>query len=1348
MKFFRSIRKKSKHIIAALTAAVIAIAPFSNFVNAWGENWGYDGSIALAPQDSNIQLYVDYNGPRYHANAKAVIDGNGHYIPVYCIEQGRHLENGEGATRETYGNDNIVTVGSMAGHTVRDAVGIIYTVGYNGENGWGVYDINIYTSGANLGNGNYVKYVATQALIWEAVNNQTFHHSPDPNDPVQQAINELRARLTDYEHRSDRVSWNGSGITLYDSPAEAIAHANSQTSVDFDGSTYTFHFGYNYGPEYNPSNYSFSSNTNYIVNRSDSDFTLTQNAFGQTVVLGWDLQWGVNAESITGGYYALNDVQLWRPSGANDQLCISATATRPVRYAAFNAIDTRQPYRANATIETVKVDDQGNLASGATFTVYNSDGSVFGTMSDSTEAGHYTIDIPATVFEDEDGYYYDEDYAGNPITSTINRNFTVVETSPATRVNINGTWQNATFADNSATTFTITTSLNRQTGEMTWAASGSNGGTATRNAARRLTHADISFGTSNGNTVNVPYMNASYSFEIAKVDDTGRSARGAVFTVYSDSACTNAVGTMTDSSNNGIYTYSGTFADQLRTTTADQNVTLYVRETAAATQILYDNTWVDVECGLDDTVHAVAISWNPATGSMTATMDADNTITATRSASSFTTTLDADWTSNPIVNSPYMTADYSFELAKIDDMGRDARGAEFTVYSDEDCTDVVGTMTDSANNGIYTFSGSFDAELRITDEDQVITLYVKETAAADQVLYGNSWVDVECELDDTVHTVVITWNPNTGDITATIDDSREVSSARDESSFTSSLVADWTDEPIVNNVMTSGSLTIEKQDDQTGDALTGAVFAVYVDVDGNSAFDPTIDTAFAQITDEDGDGIYILSDLPIQKYIVRELIAPDGYEIDPNNYYFEIVPGHLDVVLDNIDYTVLDTTAGIFVDGNAITGTEFLSINESSHMLVYAEEATFIDHVSYNGLIVGQTYESVAVVYDKATGEPLRDANGNIVTNTVVFTAEETTGMIEVPLTINTLAFESGKTIVCFEDLYRQTANGRVHVGVHHDINDENQTITPPSGATTFMGTATGTHVAPADSSVSLTDVVEYEGLEVGKSYTVTGTIMIKNGEEQPTELRDANGRVITATTTFTATATSGTVNVVFENIDTASLVGKDLVAFESISTSGTTVWIHADINDENQTVEVPNMGTTATVDGRKVFNPSETVTLNDVVAYENLVPGQTYELVGTLMNRNTGEVFRNGDNAVTSTVRFTPNEANGEVTVTFTFNGTSLNNNDKLVVFERLYLVSTAVDDNGNQTEITTIIITHENINDDNQTVTIEKRATPSTGEVVSMVLPAIGISLLTVGTGIAVFYFVRRKEEKSVLE
>lgn len=64
----------------------------------------------------------------------------------------------------------------------------------------------------------------------------------------------------------------------------------------------------------------------------------------------------------------------------------------------------------------------------------------------------------------------------------------------------------------------------------------------------------------------------------------------------------------------------------------------------------------------------------------------------------------------------------------------------------------------------------------------------------------------------------------------------------------------------------------------------------------------------------------------------------------------------------------------------------------------------------------------------------------------------------------------------------------------------------------------------------------------------------------------DSNGREITGTTTFTPETTAVSVTVEFEfDAETCQAVGKTLVVFEDVLD----VYIHADIDDEGQTVTV-----------------------------------------------------------------------------------------------------------------------------------------------------------------------------------
>ena len=66
----------------------------------------------------------------------------------------------------------------------------------------------------------------------------------------------------------------------------------------------------------------------------------------------------------------------------------------------------------------------------------------------------------------------------------------------------------------------------------------------------------------------------------------------------------------------------------------------------------------------------------------------------------------------------------------------------------------------------------------------------------------------------------------------------------------------------------------------------------------------------------------------------------------------------------------------------------------------------------------------------------------------------------------------------------------------------------------------------------------------------------------------DDEGKKITASTTFTAEESCGTVDVTFAFAG-ASLAGKSLVAFETMEFEGAEYMVHADIDDVEQTVAI-----------------------------------------------------------------------------------------------------------------------------------------------------------------------------------
>ena len=180
-------------------------------------------------------------------------------------------------------------------------------------------------------------------------------------------------------------------------------------------------------------------------------------------------------------------------------------------------------------------------------------------------------------------------------------------------------------------------------------------------------------------------------------------------------------------------------------------------------------------------------------------------------------------------------------------------------------------------------------------------------------------------------------------------------------------------------------------------------------------------------------------------------------------------------------------------------------------------------------------------------------------------------------------------------------------------------------------------------------------------------------------------------------------------------------------------------IKDNEQVVEVtaindkvPELKTTATVNGKKEVIAKGEITIKDTVEYKHLVPNTEYVIKGTLMDKSTGKPFKIKGKEITSTVKFVPDKTDSKVEVTFTFDGSAIKKDTELVVFETLYR---------NGVELTT----HADINDDGQTVTIKvpKLENPKTGDErnINQILGVAGASL--VGIAGCVYFFIKRKKK-----
>ena len=298
--------------------------------------------------------------------------------------------------------------------------------------------------------------------------------------------------------------------------------------------------------------------------------------------------------------------------------------------------------------------------------------------------------------------------------------------------------------------------------------------------------------------------------------------------------------------------------------------------------------------------------------------------------------------------------------------------------------------------------------------------------------------------------------------------------------------------------------------------------------------------------------------------------------------------------------------------------------------------------------------------------------------------------------------------------------------------NDEIIKITVENDKIPELGTTAtidGKKEVGATEVFTLEDVVEYKHLVPGKEYKVKGILMDKTTGD-PLLIDE---KEIPSETTFTPDEPSGEVLVSFEFDARYIKEETNIVVFESLYSEDKEIAVHADIEDVGQTVtvKIPKIGTKASIDDKKEFTANGDITIDDVVSYKNLTAGKEYTISGVLMDKSTGKAFLVDGKEVCSEVTFTPETADGEVTVSFTFDGSAITKDTEIVVFETLYREGTE-------------IAVHSDIDDKDQTVTIHPQPEPEkpqTGDNSNLGF-YIGLGSVAVG-GLIAFLIIKFKKK-----
>ncbi len=136
----------------------------------------------------------------------------------------------------------------------------------------------------------------------------------------------------------------------------------------------------------------------------------------------------------------------------------------------------------------------------------------------------------------------------------------------------------------------------------------------------------------------------------------------------------------------------------------------------------------------------------------------------------------------------------------------------------------------------------------------------------------------------------------------------------------------------INKPAVGTAKTIKVDADYPENKLTGAVFEIYADKDGNKEYTDKTDTLIGEMK-EVSDGEYELGNLRIGGYLLHEKTAPKNFVKDDGYYYFEITKHEEVVTVENeagkgfINKPALGTAKTIKVDAdypkNKLTGAVF-----------------------------------------------------------------------------------------------------------------------------------------------------------------------------------------------------------------------------------------------------------------------------------------------------------------------------------------------------------------------------------------------------------------------------------------
>lgn len=495
---------------------------------------------------------------------------------------------------------------------------------------------------------------------------------------------------------------------------------------------------------------------------------------------------------------------------------------------------------------------------------------------------------------------------------------------------------------------------------------------------------------------------------------------------------------------------------------------------------------------------------------------------------------------------------------------------------------------------------------------------------------------------------------------------------------------------IFSNVISSGEEVIIYQPEYSVNGLSGAVFEIYADEDITTP-DGTVRAKKDELVSTlktNTKGTAISKQLYLGKYRVVEKTAPNGFVLNRTVNHIALTYAGQNEKVTNTSTSFTNDRQKVEIDL-----TKVLEQNEKFN--------------------IGSNDEILNVSFGLYADEDLKAANGSVIPKDgllEIITCDEkgkATFTTDLPIgsyyvkeisTDNHYILSEKKYPVVFEYAGQDTAT--VHISVNDGEPIENEII---------YGTIKGLKI----------------DRETGENIAGALFGMFKAEEKELSE----------KTAILTAESNEGGI-FEFTDVPYGEYIVRELKPAEGYLPNEENYTVTISENKEiiEITIEndkIPELGTTATIDGKKKFTVNGDITIDDVVSYKHLTAGKEYTIKGVLMDKSTGKQFLVDGKEVCSEVTFTPETADGEVTVSFTFDGSVITKETEIVAFETLYREGTE-------------IAVHADIEDENQTVTIHPQPEPEkpqTGDNSNLGF-YIGLASVAVG-GLIAFLIIKFKKK-----